>query len=311
MQLPSTDRPPAPTRLLTELRRSRTVGGAPHQHTLDAWGLRPLTGGRNNHVYSWTWSGTPICIKIYKLDGRQRAQREWRALTLLAQHGADYAPTPLWIDEASGQPAIGMSLLPGRPLLDSEDIASALKALAEITRAVQDIPLSEPLATWDRIDSAGHYLTRLTDLWPQQLAEHPDDPHTDDMVTLLRRWHDSGDAHTLACPARHVLSRGDSNLLNWLHDRGTVRCVDFEFAGRSDVAFDAADQIEHISSRAIPDDIWHDLEANLGVDHHNRHRFEAARQTCALRWLAVLWKQRHRREQEFTTQLHRVRQLQR
>ncbi|MGH3805591.1 MAG: hypothetical protein ACRDRU_02890, partial [Pseudonocardiaceae bacterium] len=78
MQLPSADRPPAPTRLLTELRRSRTAGGASHQHTLDAWGLHPLTGGRNNHVYSWTWSGTPICIKIYKLDGRQRAQREWR-----------------------------------------------------------------------------------------------------------------------------------------------------------------------------------------------------------------------------------------
>ncbi|MGH3857078.1 MAG: hypothetical protein ACRDR6_27065, partial [Pseudonocardiaceae bacterium] len=54
-----------------------------------------------------------------------------------------------------------------------------------------------------------------------------------------------------------------------------------------------------------------ELEASLGVDHHNRQRFEAAQRTCALRWLAVLWKQRHRREQEFTAQLDRVRQLQR
>ena len=103
---------------------------------------------------------------------------------------------------------------------------------------------------------------------------------------------------------------GDSNLLNWLHDGDTVRCVDFEFSGRSDIAFDAADQIEHISSRAIPDDTWHDLEANLGVDHHNRQRFHAAQRTCALRWLAVLWKQRQRRAEEFTIQLDRVRQLQ-
>jgi hypothetical protein len=44
---------------------------------------------------------TPICIKLYKLDERRCAQREWAALTLLAQHGADYAPTPLWIDETS------------------------------------------------------------------------------------------------------------------------------------------------------------------------------------------------------------------
>lgn len=311
MHLLSTDRPPAPTALLTELRRSRPAGGAPYQQTLNTWGLRPLTGGRNNHVYSWTGSDTPICIKVYRLDDRQRAQREWRALTLLAYHGADYAPTPLWIDEASDQPAIGMSLLPGHPLLEVEDTTTALKALAEITRAIQDIPLSEPLATWDRIDSAEHYLTRLTELWPRQLAEHPTDPHTGDMLTLLRRWQERGDAHTLTRPARPVFSRGDSNLLNWLHDGHTVRCVDFEFSGRSDIAFDAADQIEHISSRAIPDNTWHELEANLGIDHHNRHRFHAAQRTCALRWLAVLWKQRHRREQEFTVQLHRVHQLQR
>ncbi|MGH3755279.1 MAG: phosphotransferase [Pseudonocardiaceae bacterium] len=143
MHLVSTDRPPAPTALLTELRRSRTEGGAQHQQTLDTWGLHPLTGGRNNHVYSWTAPDAPICIK---LDDRQRAQREWRALTLLARHGADYAPTPLWIDEASDQPAIGMSLLPGHPLLEVEDTTTALKALAETTRAIQDIPLSEPLA---------------------------------------------------------------------------------------------------------------------------------------------------------------------
>lgn len=311
MPLLSTDRLPAPTALLTELRRSRTADGVQHQQTLDAWGLHPLTGGRNNHVYSWAGPDTPICIKIYKLDERRRAQREWRALTLLARHGADYAPTPLWIDEASDPPAIGMSLLAGRPVLDVEDITVALKALAETTRAMQGIPLSEPLARWDRIDSVEHYITRLADLWPRQLAEHPTDPHTNDMHTLLRRWQDSGDAQTLACPARYVFSRGDSNLLNWLHDGDTVRCVDFEFSGRSDVAFDAADQIEHISSRAIPDDTWHELEANLGVYHHNRHRFQAARRTCALRWLAVLWKQRYRREQEFTVQLDRVRQLQR
>ncbi|MGH3830461.1 MAG: hypothetical protein ACRDRS_08410 [Pseudonocardiaceae bacterium] len=45
-----------------------------------------------------------------------------------------------------------MSLLSGCPLLEAEDITVALTALAEITRAVQDIPLSGPLAGWDRID---------------------------------------------------------------------------------------------------------------------------------------------------------------
>ncbi len=51
MQLLSTDRPQAPTALLAELRRNRTISAAQLKRTLDAWDLRPLTGGRNNDVY--------------------------------------------------------------------------------------------------------------------------------------------------------------------------------------------------------------------------------------------------------------------
>lgn len=310
MPLLWTKRLPAPTALLADLRRSRTTSSPGRTQILEAWGLRPLSGGRNNEVYAWSGPEVPICIKVYQLDERRRAHREWHALSLLAQHGADYAPTPLWIDDAAEQPIIGMTLLPGDPLLNAEDMPGALKALAETTRALQNIPLSRPLAEWERIDSAAHYITRLKQTWPAQLAEHASDPRTGEMLTLLHRWEDSGDAKTLVLSAPDVFSRGDANLLNWLHDGDTVRCVDFEFSGHSDIAFDAADQIEHISSRAIPDHTWHELEPTLGVDHHTRPRFEAAQRTCALRWLAVLWKQRHQRPEEFTLQLDRVRQLQ-
>ncbi len=310
MQLLSTDHPVPPAALLAELRRYWANSSTRLEQALVESGLRPMTGGRNNDVYSWTGPEGPICIKVYKVDGRQRIEREWHALNLLAQHGSGCSPTPLWIDSASDQPALGMSLVPGSALLDIDDIPGALEALAETTRALQEIPLSEPLAGWDRIDSADHYITRLTDIWPQQLAEQAHDPLTDDMLALLRCWQNSGDAETLALPARPVFSRGDSNLDNWLHDGETLRCVDFEYSGRSDVAFDAADHIEHISARAIPDQTWHKLETNLGIDHDNRHRFQAAQRTCAMRWLAVLWRQRKRRVDEFAAQLERVRQLQ-
>ncbi|MFC5833167.1 hypothetical protein [Nonomuraea insulae] len=46
---------------------------------LTALGMRPLTGGRQNHVYATT-GVAPIGIKIYKADHLQRAQREWAAL---------------------------------------------------------------------------------------------------------------------------------------------------------------------------------------------------------------------------------------
>lgn len=301
----------APAELLADLRAARSGADDQLQAVLDTWGLRPLSGGRNNHVYAWAGPDGDICIKIYrKNDGRRRSEREWHALSAIARHGTrHYAPTPLWLDDQDDQPALGMSLVPGTPITDLADISGTLKALAEATRAMQTIPLAEPLASLDRIDSAAHYMIRLTDVWPQQLADHPDDPQTPTMRALLSQWERSGDADILARPAPAVFSRGDSNLLNWHHAADQIFCVDFEFAGRSDVAVDAADHTEHISARDFPDDVWRTLEADLGVDHNNRARFEAAQRTIALRWLAALWKQRDRRVEEFTTQLQRVQNL--
>jgi hypothetical protein len=47
-----------------------------------------------------------------------------------------------------------------------------------------------------------------------------------------------------------------------------------------------------------------------GLDSQDQRRFEAAQRTCALRWLAVLWKQRDTRTDEFTSQFDRARRLQ-
>lgn len=299
---------PAPSDLLNALRAARATGADALAATLDEHGLHALDGGRNNDVFAWTAAATPICIKLYKKTDRQRVEREWHGLTHACGLGS--APEPLWLDEDPEQPALGMTLLHGSPILDVLDPASAVKALAETTRALQDVPLTQPLADMERVDSIGHYIARLTDVWPGQLTDAADDPRTPNMLALLHRWENSGDAELLTRPATRVYSRGDANLLNWLHDGSTTRVVDFEFSGFSDVAVDAADHVEHISARAVPDHVWADAEADLGVTPDNRARFAAAQRTTALRWLAVLWKQRAERDEEFTTQVERVRALQ-
>jgi uncharacterized protein len=53
-----------------------------------------------------------------------------------------------------------------------------------------------------------------------------------------------------------------------------------------------ADHIEHIGARDVADDVWVRVAPALGVTSANRERFAANQRTCALRWLAVLWKQR-------------------
>ncbi|MFJ6020532.1 aminoglycoside phosphotransferase family protein [Nocardiopsis alba] len=303
-----------PTGLLNELRDARTGGETRLKDVLENHGLRTLTGGLQNSVYAWEDPDNgPICIKLYTRENhRRRVEREWAALTLLAEHGVGDVPRPLWLDDDSDLPAIGMSLVAGTPLLESADREAALRGLAHATRRMQNVPLSGLLADVERVDSGSHYLLRLTEGWPRLLAEHEDDPLTRDMRALLTAWHDSGDAELVrekATPA--VFSRGDSNLLNWLRDGDRSPCVDFEYSGHSGVSFDAADLIEHISAREIPDSTWIALLPDLGVTAADRHRFLAAQRTCALRWLAVLWKQRHNRAARFAAQHARVRLLQR
>lgn len=294
-----------PIELITSLRAARAAGDIALAATLRELGLRPLAGGRNNDVFAWP--DQQICIKLYTRTDRQRVQREWHGLCHTARLGC--APEPLWLDDDADRPALGMSLLPGRPILDALDPAPAIASLAKVTQAMQDTPLTGLLANLERVDSIGHYMARLADIWHRQLADAADDPLTADMLTLLHRWADSGDAELLAKPPRRIFSRGDANLLNWLHDGEHTFVVDFEFSGYSDAAVDAADHIEHISARAIPDHIWTRTETDLGITPANRPRFQAAQRTIALRWLAVLWKQRTKRVEEFTAQHERVRAL--
>jgi len=297
----------APTELITALRAARATGSDAYAALLRERGLRALDGGRNNQVLAWDATGTPTCIKLYTNTDRQRVHREWHGLAHAAQLGC--APQPLWLDDHPNHPALGMTLLPAAPLLEVLDPTTAITALAQTTRTLQNIPLTGPLATLERIDSISHYIARLTDTWPAQLANAPDDPTTADMLALLNRWHASRDAELLAKPATRVYSRGDANLLNWLHDGKNTLVVDFEFSGYSDPAVDAADHIEHISARTIPNHIWKNAEADLGITPTNHTRFNAAQRTTALRWLAILWKQRHNRADEFTAQHKRVQAL--
>lgn len=308
------DRHSTPTALLTALRRARRLDCGEQDQAVAALGLRPLTGGRNNHVYAWDSPEGPICIKVYRLDARRRPDREWHALTLLAAHDVPSVPRPLWRDDDADSPAVGMTLVTGTALSDEapDHHEAGLAGLIETWRHIHAVQIDGPLADFVRIDSAAHYVERITDIWAKQLADHRSDPLTPRLQALLDHWSKSGDRQILAEPEPPTFSRGDANLLNWLHDSttGKTACVDFEFSGTSDPAFDLADLVEHISARAFADNVWSEVvDALGGGDWAFTRRFHAAKRTCAMRWLAVLWKQRHARSEEFKTQFERARRL--
>jgi hypothetical protein len=306
--LPTAGNPPRDVLAVLRAHAARAAG----EDQLLTIGAQPLSGGRNNAAYQWESADGPVCVKIYRVDDRRRAEREWLSLDFLSGHHVQGAPAPLWADPDPGQPAIAMTFLPGRPFPETGDRRGPLRALAAVQRQYAELPLPAELAALERIDSASHYIHRITSIWAPVISSHPRDALTRDLLQILSEWEDSGDAAVLAEPARRIFSRGDSNLLNWLWDGASIRVVDYEFAGYSDLAFDCADLTEHISSReaGIDDQAWAEIVSLAGLSGHDRRRFEAARRTCALRWLAVLWKQRDTRTEEFTSQFDRVCRLQ-
>lgn len=296
--------------LLHGIRDARAKPPEDHEDALRGLGLHPVTGGRNNAVYRWAdGDRVPICVKIYKVDDRRRLEREWNALTLLTGAGVDDIPRPLWCLDDPDLPVIGMTLLPGVSIPDLPDPVAAVTALPELLCRIHAVPLAGGFRRLPRIDSAQHYVERINRVWAAQLLQHQQDDLTIELRRLLSQWRRSGDGD-VTCEWRPPrFSRGDANLINWLWDGHRLRVVDFEFCGHSGLVFDAADLVEHISARIIPDDIWHALLPDLGVTPAEHRRFHAAQRTCALRWLAVLWKYRDARPHEFETQRDRVQRL--
>jgi hypothetical protein len=157
--------------------------------------LRALAGGRNNRVYAWRQdSGVEICVKVYRVDEWQRAEREWSALTRLHELGIAGVPRPLWFDADDELPVIGMTMVPGKPLAVGRPPGKrALIAIAKHQATLQRLPVTGMLATTPRVHSWAHYVKRLTDVWPAQLQSSPSDDLTRTMWSLLCRWRDSGD----------------------------------------------------------------------------------------------------------------------
>ncbi|MEC3974906.1 aminoglycoside phosphotransferase family protein [Amycolatopsis sp. H20-H5] len=298
-----------PAALLAELRIFHRRGPNMLGDDLPGLRLRRLTGGRKNRVFAWDGPDGEVCLKLYRADNRDRAAREYQALVHLAESGITAAPQPLWHDPDPELPAVAMTMLPGRALPDLGEPASALRGVAGVLSELRTVQVG-PFTNTPRIGSAKDVVQRLMDTWSGQLDDHADDPHTYDMQLLLDAWSAHGDAEILLEPAPRIFSRGDSNLLNWLWDGTDARVVDWEFAGYSDTAYDAAELVEHLSARAIDDAWWISLLPDLGINDENRcRRFLAAQRTVALRWLSVLWKRRDDRADEFDAQHARVRDL--
>ncbi|GAB2606777.1 phosphotransferase [Kribbella endophytica] len=89
-------------------------------------------------------------------------------------------------------------------------------------------------------------------------------------------------ADELVEPRDVVIGHGDPNLANYLWDGKRVRIIDFEDAGRSDLAIELANLVEHLASRGT------DWSGFLGKYTVDAERLLNARRLFAAFWLTLI-----------------------
>ncbi|GIH04255.1 hypothetical protein Rhe02_23220 [Rhizocola hellebori] len=165
-----------------------------------------------------------------------------------------------------------MTRLPGQPLT-GKLTAAQLTGLESALRQMWAVPARQlPPRRYSRAEAYA-----LGEAWFAQAVRPPGiaGQAVDAVRAFLREppLPESGEA---------ICGHSDPNLANYLWDGERVRIVDFEDAGRSDVAYELATLIEHLSAR---DTDWTGFVARCDVDAQSlRH----GRILVGMLWLNLL-----------------------
>ena len=250
-------------------------------------------------------SARRVVVKSFFQAHRGEPEREWRALTLLAEHAPGLAPEPIRADLGAEPPVIEMSLLPGEPLggrpLTVEQESALVRALGQLW---QSVPVSRVVPVPGEAGNEAQLVSAVRQL-AVEAQDLGDDPVVRAAYSAGLTWLSwaVGESGRLAGQDSYanlggsgpnwpglsaVYGQGDANLANFLWDGARVQIVDFEDSGVSDRAFELAVLIEHLSA-------WSDsgLDGDMFVRAFDlgaaeRSRLADCRRLAALFWLLYL-----------------------
>jgi Ser/Thr protein kinase RdoA (MazF antagonist) len=255
---------------------------------LDAHGFRRIRGASNWLCALSVGSGR-CCLKLFgAANARERARREWRALSLLAERGYAHAPRPVCFGEDARSPVVVAEFLDGRPIRKERLTRRKLTALAEALGGMHRVRPSP--ATDDglpELGGAAAVAPWLRDELPR-LAVTRTDAGTEEARTLAEEWLASGAPDLLREPAQLVFSRADANFANCLWDGRRIVVVDYEYSGWRDRASDLADLLEVDGAWSIlagfertSEDDWAWFVGQFDLSGPERRRLLAARRCPA------------------------------
>lgn len=222
------------------------------------------------HTHDLVFGDSQVEKRYVRCD-RGEHIREWTVLRALSQHAPDLVPQPLDADLAADPPWVTMSRLPGEPL-DGALAEKHLDALEVALRRMWEVPVDglpprrfHPDEAWSVIGAGLAESAR-----PDGIAGEAYDVSVAHM------------AQPLGVTARTVVGHGDANISNYLWDGSTIRVVDFEDAGTSDIEYELGFLVEHLSTRGTR---WDSFLRRFSTD---RRRLQSARLTAAAHFLLLL-----------------------
>lgn len=232
--------------------------------------------------------GATTVVKRFRPENSDGHAREWRALTLLAEHAPGLAPTPLRSHPGAGRtgcPTVVMSRLPGTPLRGTPVTVRRTEALAEAVRYLYAAVPAEvveklPVRTDEQTAVIGRIHT-----WHRALRTSGAAPEVEEALSAGLTWLVASNLERRGPgDVPPVFGPGDGNLANYLWDGSRVRIVDFEVSGRSDRALEVAEITEHVSS-------WTDggLDVDLFLSLIDLTPAETTRLLDCRRLLALVW----------------------
>lgn len=223
------------------------------------------------------------------------AEREWRALRLLAEHTRGLAPAPLWAELGTAERVIGMSRLRGEPLRGRAPDGRALDALADAVTSLHSALPPAVLAGVPLRPGLPRELTAQLRAWASRVSVPPRG-EVEVAKDMGLRWLAESDVENVPSGGHAVFGAGDGNLANFLWDGSRVRIVDFEDSGRSDRAFELAEITEHVGSWADgPLDVPAFLR-RFALTPAESARLRDCRRLLALVWLFLLVFDEHREQ---------------
>jgi aminoglycoside phosphotransferase (APT) family kinase protein len=252
------------------------------------WDLRMADGtavriergsqGLNNALYRIRINGDVYACKLFIVDERRRAQREWGALCTLGAAGLKLAPEPVAFapDGPLPQPAIVYRWVNGETLagnpLTIADLQALVAALGQVHRAPAT-PKCERLVAWHQPVNYAAYLAEIRAAAEQVRAwvagpgaQRPDLPgwaaDIPAAVPLIAEAVRLAEAVVAGastpgdCPTP-ALVRVDGNLDNVLRTAGgSLVFLDWEYSGWGDPAYDLAELRWHPRGQHVSQAQW-------------------------------------------------------